>query len=583
MQTKTDLYWQQYDTETARTVAAAAAAGAAAAPAERGMSPNKAPTAAERAHRQEAWRLAQEGYAATLPAGTTQAETRQAWTDLEWQDKALRYWTAYEDPTSRRAVTAAAATAGATAVAAEAGELSRERVIQLNEQAADYFSAQAGQGSKGRPYLEGRLGAGAVEHSPFRVGYAPAGWTNLTDHLRRGGATPDEILGAGLGRMSSRGNVVDAFRDRATVAIRDEAGATIGFVGRDLSGAATAPKYVNTGGTPAYTKGDHLLGLHEASEGARLVRVEGPFDAMAVTAAGEGRYAGVAPLGTTLTAAQADTLAARSGGRVWEALDGDVPGSRATEEDFWLLRERGVDARLIPLPKGTDPAQLWRENPDQLRTLLDVADAAPTAGLAVVDNTVRDLRSALRNGEVGAFDELAMVQDKIAHGLPNHQDRAQVDAYTTATVEQLRDQADQARDGANRLDVIDGRAAAAAAVSDPGRAERLEATAERAHEGSDRFASRASDSDAAAGQAAGATYDRSAVTSPATPPVSGATPETVPVVKDGEASEARRASAPGFSRPTRDMLVDAVNRPGTQARPATQPATNLGRGRTQRR
>lgn len=559
----------RHRTEPARTVPSAGipggtpAVGPSASPAERGLQPSKAPNAEERAHREEAWRMAQAAHTATLPEGTKERDARRSWEALEWQDKALRYWTAYDDPASHPA------TAGAPAVTAAAGgEITRARVVQLNEQAADYFATQAGPGSKGRAYLEDRLGAEAVDHGPWRLGYAPTGWTKLTDHLRHGGATNDEILAAGLGRVSSRGTVIDAFRDRATVGIHGDEGEIIGFVGRDLSGSDTAPKYVNTGGTAAYTKGDHLLGLHEAEEGARLVRVDGPFDAIAVTSAGGGRYAGVAPLGTVLTSTQADTLAARSGGRVWHALDGDAAGNRATEDDFWLMRDRGVDARLIPLPGGTDPAQLWREDPDRLRTLLDVAQAAPTAGLVVVDNAVQELGPALRNGEATAFEELAAVQDKIAAALPSEQDRVQVDAYTAATVQGLRAQAADERVVSHRLDAADP---TAEKRSSPDQAENLAATADRARSGREQLGSRADDLDATATRAAATpAYDRAAVVNPGT-------------VGDGEAVTARVASAAGFSRPTRDMLADAQNRPSAPARPGASPAPNLGRSRGQGR
>ena len=54
-----------------------------------------------------------------------------------------------------------------------------------------------------------------------------------------------------------------------------------------------------------------LFGLHEArllASGARAVIVEGPLDAIAVTVASRGRYAGVAPCGTALTADQVALL-----------------------------------------------------------------------------------------------------------------------------------------------------------------------------------------------------------------------------------------------------------------------------------
>lgn len=507
---KTTLYWSHYDTERARTVPTSPgrASSPGGAGSERGTSPSKAGTPEEAEHRRRAWQMAQTGYAETLPAGTSDRDARRAWDELPWQDKALRYWTAYDDPTLQAVETAARAGVVGGAAVVETQEITPARVIELNEAAADYFAGHAGPGSKGRQYFEDRLGPGVVEQSPFRLGYAPPGWTGLVDHLRGAGATDDEILAAGLGRMSSRGNVIDAFRDRAIIAIRDEAGATIGFVGRDLSGAENAPKYVNTAGTVAYTKGDHLLGLHEAPEGARLVRVEGPFDALAVTAAGDGRYAGIAPLGTALTETQADTLADHSGGRLWEALDADSAGRQATEADYWQLSDRGVDTRRLQMPPGSDPAQLWRDNPNQLRDLLADADAASSAALTVIDNSLQDLAPGLRAGDADAHDELAAIQDKLVSRLPEH-DRDHVHRYTSAAV---------------------------AALTDTSRVLAPEP--------------------AAAHPPTGKAYDRGATT----------IPETVNAAP--EAGRARADSSPGFSAPTRAMLQDAAKHPGLPPSPS---------------
>ena len=73
------------------------------------------------------------------------------------------------------------------------------------------------------------------------------------------------------------------------------------------------PKYLNSPQTSLYRKGDLLFGLRQARDplaaGAIPVIVEGPFDAIAVTIAGDGGHAGLAPCGTALTARQAALLA----------------------------------------------------------------------------------------------------------------------------------------------------------------------------------------------------------------------------------------------------------------------------------
>ena len=519
MEEKTNRYWSEYDTRSARTVRRDTQTDESG----RGMSPSKAGTAQERLRRQEAWDRARTGFTRDLGPGVSGADAEQAWKDLDWPEKAVRYWSEYDNP--------AAPVMRDRAPRSMAGrdDLTRERVLELNEMASEYFSAQMTESSKGRQYLETRLGSDTVEHGPWRLGYAPPGWTNLTDHLRSRGVTDEEVVGAGLGRVSSRGNVIDAFRDRAMVGVRSASGELVGFVGRDLSGESEA-KYINTGRTIAYTKGEHLLGLHEAPDAARLVRVEGPLDAVAISAAGAGRVAGVAPLGTALTEVQADLLAERSG-RVWAALDADKAGQKATEADFWLLHDRGVDLRTMILPGGSDPAQLWQDDPELLRSIVDVADAAPSAATTVLDNAVDDLAPRLAAGELEAHEEFADLRDRLASTLEHPQDRLQVELWATNALDRLSSNSTPNQ----------------STVSAPG--------------GDTRLASPSGPPPAA--------YDRAGHVSPAV---------------EAEGRSARVDSAPGFPGSTRDGLADAQRRGNpSPARPGTEIDPRLSRGRSRNR
>jgi len=87
------------------------------------------------------------------------------------------------------------------------------------------------------------------------------------------------------------------------------------------------------------------------------VIVEGPMDAIAVTLASQGRYLGVAPLGTSLTEEQAHQLAL-SGTQPIVATDADLAGRIAAERDFWMLSCYRLDPLYARLPDGTDPADL---------------------------------------------------------------------------------------------------------------------------------------------------------------------------------------------------------------------------------
>lgn len=259
----------------------------------------------------------------------------------------------------------------------------RERVIELNTMAAEFYAGNLRPGGPGHRYFNDRLGP-EFESGPWSLGYAQPGWQNLCNHLRGRGATDAEMLEAGLAENGKYG-VRDVFRDRAMMGVRDhETGEIVGFLGRDLSGEARAPKVRNTGETPAFRKGDHVFGLYEAAPGARLVRVEGPFDAMATTLAAEGKAAGVSTMGTQMTDTQADALVAKANGRIWTGNDSDEAGQKATESDFYQLSAKGADVRQVLIP-GSDPAEAWKERPALLQQQLADLPNAPTAAETVVD------------------------------------------------------------------------------------------------------------------------------------------------------------------------------------------------------
>ena len=165
---------------------------------------------------------------------------------------------------------------------------------------------------------------------------------------------------AGLARPSRRGTLIDTFRNRAMLPIRSATGTVIAFIGRapDRSGAGV-PKYLNSPKTSLYDKSEILFGLWEAqdalADGARPVLVEGPFDAIAVTTAGQGRFAGLAPCGTALSARHADALSRIADlptAGVLVAFDPDPPGRRAAVRAYRLLSKLTARTSAVTLPAG---------------------------------------------------------------------------------------------------------------------------------------------------------------------------------------------------------------------------------------
>jgi DNA primase len=243
---------------------------------------------------------------------------------------------------------------------------------------ADQFYRGRLAGSWVPGYLDSR-GFGAAIVTRWGIGYAPAGWTALLGHLRALGHDYAVIEAAGLARRSSRGTLIDHFRDRVMLPIRDDGGVIVGFIGRAQPDAGPAvPKYLNSPQTAVYTKGNLLFGLHDAREqlarGAVPVIAEGPFDAIAISAAGQGEYAGLAPCGTALTDRQVTALARaadldKTG--VLVALDGDHAGREAAIKAYKTLLPVTTMPTAVILPPERDPAEiLQNDGPAGLGRLL---------------------------------------------------------------------------------------------------------------------------------------------------------------------------------------------------------------------
>ena len=207
---------------------------------------------------------------------------------------------------------------------------------------------------------------------PAGFGYAPPGWTRTLDHLRAAGFTDTELLAAGLARPTSRGTLIDPFRNRLMLPIHDHSGRVVAFVGRAHPGDTgdRGPKYVNSATTDLFSKTDLPYGLTpetitQLRGGANLAIVEGPMDALAVDTAARAdgrRLVAVAPLGTALTREQLATLnriAPLRDRTVVVALDNDPAGRRAATAAHELLLAAGVtNARVPNLPAGQDPADV---------------------------------------------------------------------------------------------------------------------------------------------------------------------------------------------------------------------------------
>ena len=256
----------------------------------------------------------------------------------------------------------------------------RRRLREALEAAIAWYREvllQARQAEPARRYLDER-GLSPETLERFAIGYAPNTWDALTRRLIGRGFSNAELVAAGLASPSNRGGVIDKFRGRIIIPIRDASGRAVGLGGRIMPGAE-GPKYLNSPAGPLFDKGRTLYGLDLAKAAIRreklTVIVEGYTDVMAAHQAGFANV--VASLGTALTRGQIE-LATRYADGIALAYDVDLAGEAATQRG--LLEELGPDqsvskVRVVRIPAGKDPDELIRNDPEAWQVA--VAEAKP--------------------------------------------------------------------------------------------------------------------------------------------------------------------------------------------------------------
>ncbi len=230
----------------------------------------------------------------------------------------------------------------------------KSRIYEMNKLAARYFHANLNSemGKNARIYLRQRkLSDKTIVN--FGLGYAPADWQGLTNHLKSKGYTEDELVAAYLAARSSKGNLYDIFRDRIIFPIIDLRGNVIAFGGRRM-GDEGGPKYLNSGDTPVFKKSNGLFALNLAKKSGKdtFILAEGYMDVISLHQAGFNNA--IATLGTALTAQQAKLIADYAK-NVVISYDSDEAGQKATRRAMEIFSKEDVAVSVLQMEGAKDP------------------------------------------------------------------------------------------------------------------------------------------------------------------------------------------------------------------------------------
>lgn len=214
----------------------------------------------------------------------------------------------------------------------------------------------------------------------YGVGYAPSGNVAMRK-LTEQGYNLQLLTDVGILGKSQDGRSYDFFRDRIMFPFYDISGRVIAFSGRIVTPNDNAGKYVNTGETPIFRKGQHIFGLYQAKKAIARAGfaylVEGQFDVITLHRYGVENVIGGS--GTAFTDDQI-RLILRFTQSVVMIYDADDAGMKAAVKNCELLLKAGISVRCVRLPKGYDPDSYGRLCKEELKQkLFDITETFPKA------------------------------------------------------------------------------------------------------------------------------------------------------------------------------------------------------------
>lgn len=237
-------------------------------------------------------------------------------------------------------------------------KLDKDNLFAVLEDTTNFFEGNLKGQKEVIDYLKKR-GLTGETAKRFRVGYALDGWNNLYDFLKSKGHSDVSMEKVGLIVKGDRG-YYDRFRSRIMFPIADVSGRIVGFSGRIFgSEDEKTAKYVNSPETELFNKSKILYGFDKAKLAIRkkgfCILVEGQMDLLMSHQAGFANT--VAVSGTALTEEHLN-LIKRLTDNLVIAFDADDAGIDASKRGVDSALSLGLDVKIAPLPRGSDPADL---------------------------------------------------------------------------------------------------------------------------------------------------------------------------------------------------------------------------------
>lgn len=211
----------------------------------------------------------------------------------------------------------------------------------------------------------------------FMLGFAPSK-NQLLEYLQLQGYQTNELIDAGLAKITDKDKVKDMFFNRIIFPILDLDGECLGFSARSFiqnqdNLEKTNFKYLNTPETEIFKKGRILYNLYNAKNSLNasnksIYLVEGYMDVISLSNQNINNC--VALMGTNLTKEHIATLKQFTND-ILIFLDGDIPGKQAAIKIATSLLAQNFNVKVIDNQTNQDPDELIKNNLEQFKVIIN--------------------------------------------------------------------------------------------------------------------------------------------------------------------------------------------------------------------
>ncbi len=251
----------------------------------------------------------------------------------------------------------------------------KERLLSLLKDTALFYVKNL-KTEKAQKHVEYILKRNFTSETVVKFGMgASLDFNGLPEFLKSKGYTYEEMVNSGA-VGTKNGRYFDFLGGRLIIPVIDQFKNVVAFDGRRIDDIKEQ-KYINTRETQVFSKGKTLFNLNNLKQAKNevgidgVIIVEGHLDVVTLTQAGFNNV--VASMGTSLTKDQARIIK-RYSDKVFISYDGDFAGQKASIRGLEILKEEGLDVKVVSLPDGFDPDDVIKKlGKEEYKKLLDNA------------------------------------------------------------------------------------------------------------------------------------------------------------------------------------------------------------------